>query len=169
LIEKNKFENKFIKVMLTNRYRHELFLPLPQGFLDFENFFAQTEALTLNEYEEAYLQLQGDSNLEFFLEDEEEVFLYDDDSSFYTIFKDFYEPFNSYKLKNSQLENFLNFKRPEVTELEPTVLSDFFGLFIELDLPFYNLDKRFKILCSLKDKYSFAKFDELEEKKYEYT
>jgi len=47
LINKEKFEDEFIKAMQANLYKHELFFPLPEGILDNgngEDFLVQAEA-----------------------------------------------------------------------------------------------------------------------------
>jgi len=105
----------------------------------------------------------------FLEEDDDEFFLYDDDSSFYTIFKDFYEPFSSHKLMSSQLYNFtrLKSKIPETGE-EPFEVGDFFDLFLQLGLPFFSFDKKFKALQSFKDDYAIEKFEDLDDEELKY-
>jgi len=94
--------------------------------------------------------------------DDGEFFSYDYDSSFYTIFEDFYESFSFHKLKNTQFDNFSKI-RPYRDFLGKLQYSDYFDIFMELGFPFFGMDKKFKILDSLKD--DFLKIDLLEELK----
>jgi len=131
-----KSENLLLNKFSDNSFNHELFFPLPEGLLDFEDFLSQTEAVELDDYEEACLEEDDD---EFLEEDDDEFFLYDDDSSFYTVFKDFYEPFSLHKLKSSQLYNFISLKSklPDAVDVEPLEAGEIFDLFFRIGFSFF--------------------------------
>jgi hypothetical protein len=176
LIEKKKFENKFIKVMQTSDIsRHTLSFPLPEGILDRgkgENFLFQAEAEEEENQEEFMVFAEdvdeySELDSELFFEDsedyEDDSSSYDEDSSFYTIFEDFYGTFSFHKLKNSQLDILSNLrkKRPNWDFMETLTYEDWFDIYMELDLPFFGRDKKFQILELLKSDY--IKLDLMEE------